>query len=541
MHPHPKSYFEVERAEIYNFVLNVLIGTCIIINNAINILIKAPVKCGKREIGECISVLMQTHKVIYVTSLNRIDVKNQQDELELYGILTFVITEKGSEATSQINEWITSGHPVIVLLDECDYGTGSTGAMRKFYDHIRSNNSIIKMYFSATPEETLYSALSDTLRFEFVEFTPPATYCGARWFLDNDCWYEPDIFFEEDEGIISLTEHGSTVVRESFTNDRNIGVVRVTGRKMGAKLFKANIKALETATNLRRLPSTRPFKFKVVSDKDKFNWEDNDIRGGYVKKPLDFNYIFVIFQTCTRGTDLRGWHHRIAFWHDARSRKDSNLNTLVQAMLRPTHYTTMYEDEDGEPEGQLIRMYVDNHVLDMAAGGSMDAYLAAGGKPPIRMKKINGSTRQIANPDEFDIEVIEFDTLAAARTRFPMIRHDATPNALGFYESSNKQKKSKRVLTMKDLDEITSNKTNTLSGKHEDQPVGEDHAQIKLFIGYTDTTNAETVRFRVKKVWRIAPPAAPNPDAPPLLAVKSMYSDIARRGDVPQILDIPTA
>jgi hypothetical protein len=539
MHPHAASYFESERPEIHGFVENVLIAECINRNKSVNILIKAPVKCGKREIGECISVLMPTHKVIYVTSLNRVDVKNQQDELELYGILTFIITEKCVEATAQITEWLASGLPIVVILDECDYGTGSTGSMRKFYDHIRSNNSIIKMYFSATPEETLHSALSGTLRFAFVEFTPPASYCGAQWFLDNDCWYEPDIFFEEDEGIVSLTDHGSTVMRESFTTDRNVGVVRVTGRKISARLVKANIKALETATNLRRLPTMRPFKFKVVSNNDKFNWEDEETRGGYVKKPLAYNYIFVIFQTCTRGTDLKGWHHRLAFWHDARSRKDSNLNTLVQAMLRPTHYTTMYEDEEGEPEGQLIRMYVDNHVLDMAAGGSMTEYLAAGGKPPIRMKRINGSTRQPANPDEFDIEVSEFQTLVSAQERFPSIGRDARPNANGFYESANKQKR--HVLSMEELNDVTSNKTNTLSNKHREMLVGVEHAQIKLFIGYKDTSDPSTACFRVKKVWRTSEPAVADPDAAPLLAMKSMYSDIARRGDVPQYANLPMA
>ena len=541
-HPHTSTYFQSKRLEIYNFVTDVLIGTCIAINNALNILIKAPVKCGKREIGECIAVMMPTHKVIYVTSLNRIDVKNQQEELELYGILTFVITEKCSEAKSQIDDWLAVGLPIIVLLDECDYGAGNSGVMSDFYKHIKSKDSVIKMYFSATPEETQYSALSTMLRFEFVEFVPPATYCGAQWFLENDCWYEPEIFFEEEEGIISLTSHGSTVVRESFTNDRNVGVVRVTGRKMGAKLFKANIKSLESTLNTRRIPSTRPFKFKVVSNNDKFNWEDEETRGGYVKKPLAYNYIFIIFQTCTRGTDLRGWHHRLAFWHDARSRKDCNLNTLVQAMLRPTHYTTMYEDEDGEPEGQLIRMYVDNHVLDAAAGGSLQEYLAAGGKPPIRMKKSNSIYRS-ANPDDFDIEVAEFTALDEVKAKFPNLGRDVLPNHDGFYESRSVGKKKKGVLSLKELDKVTNNKTNTIAGNHLNLQIGEKNAQLGLFIGYADKSDRSTVRFRVKKVWRISDPTEPvsKVGEPLMVTHRSMYSNIARGEDVAQTAEIPMA
>jgi hypothetical protein len=197
----------------------------------------------------------------------------------------------------------------------------------------------------------------------------------------------------------------------------------------------------------------------------------------------------------------------------------------------------MYEDEDGEPEGQLIRMYVDNHVLDMAAGGSMTEYLASGGKPPIRMKRINGSTRQPANPDEFDIEVSEFQTLASAQDRFSSIGRDARPNANGFYESANKQKR--HVLSIEELNDITTNKTNTLSNKHRDMPIGVEHAQIKLFIGYKDTSDPSSACFRVKKVWRTSEPAVADPDAAPLLAMKSMYSDIARRGDIPQQANLP--
>jgi hypothetical protein len=86
-------------------------------------------------------------------------------------------------------------------------------------------------------------------------------------------------------------------------------------------------------------------------------------------------------QTCTRGTDLKGWHAALAFWHDERVSDNVSLNTMIQAVLRPCHYSTDY---GGTP--QRVRLYVDRRVVQMAADDNMETYLAAGGKVPARTK-----------------------------------------------------------------------------------------------------------------------------------------------------------
>jgi hypothetical protein len=71
----------------------------------------------------------------------------------------------------------------------------------------------------------------------------------------------------------------------------------------------------------------------------------------------------------------------LAFWHDARSKKDSDPNTLIQAFLRPCHYASCYANNP-----QRIHLYVDKTIVELAAYDDMDAYIKAGGKPPTRTK-----------------------------------------------------------------------------------------------------------------------------------------------------------
>jgi len=497
-HPYTAPQFEEMFPNISDFMVNDVIPQ---INNGIlNILIYAPVKSGKKVQVECLSVLLNSYRVIYITSLDRKDVKRQKEELDKYGIMTCVVKYDYDAAIAQIKQYNDSNIKVLIVFDECDYGAGTNQLMSKFFNRVVDDKKIVKLYYSATPEETQYSKLSTRPDFQFVPFPIPATYCGARFFLDNDLWEEPAQFLEEaEEGIIIVTGHGQHVCIEKYTAKRNIGVVRVTGSRMNARILKANVQRIEQQLNSLMPPDSREIRVRVISQTDPFDWEDEPTQVGYCQSR--FSWLFFIYQTCTRGTDLNGWHNRLAFWHDARSRTKSNLNTLVQAMLRPSHYSTSYLDEDGNPQGQMIAMYVDLKVLERAAGGSIDAYLKSGGKPPIRTKI--GEPINDANPDDFAMEVEEFDMLANVRAKYPRLGRGVEPNDAGFYESRSIAKDGKSVLSLDELNKVTESKTNTISGSHSNMPIGEERAQIGLFIGYSNTNDKATVKFRVKKVWRI--------------------------------------
>lgn len=375
-HPHCEAWFEQNRPEIQAFVTDVKSE---IASGNRHILAKAPVKSGKRELVEYMAVAMPECRVKYITSLNRIDVKNQKEELEKYDIATHLTS--GSEAVAaaitDVRVSLSAGRVVVICFDECDYGSGSRQKMARLYSEFINDPRVIKIYFSATAHETEASNLITRADFVVKTYTPPPTYCGAKYFIDAGLVFAPKAFFENDMGTVTVTAHGIKVLQESITSDRHIGVVRTT-RSIPTVLFKNRDVRMALELKLRSAnPEGKPWQIVPVDQKDSHDWENPVTRRGYVLDPEN-NYLFVIMQTCTRGTDLKGWHHKLAFWHDERKKEKVNLNTMIQAILRPCHYTTSY----GGP--QRIRLYVDSHVVEMAHDDDMAKYLAAGGKAPTR-------------------------------------------------------------------------------------------------------------------------------------------------------------
>jgi len=382
-HPHPIAWFQAHRPEIHTFVSRDLATQ--VENGKRHINTKAPVKSGKREIVEYISRVFADMKHYFLTSLNRKDVKLQGVELSSYGIRTCVVTTDDGSIARDIAVDIAAGRRVMLLLDESDYGSGCRQKLSRIWNEFVDNPQVVFVYFSATSEETEASTLTERPDYADLEYTPPATYCGAEYFLDSDLVFEPSAFFDRDDENIMVSRHGLDVIRDSVTADRHIGVVRVTGRGIPAALLQ-NSRVRDGITEQLGIASNgRPWIITVITEKTAFAWESAVIQRGHTMDP-DNNHLFVIFQTCTRGTDLKGWHHKIAFWHDARTCKDdSNLNTLIQAILRPSHYTTM-RGYGGRP--QPIRMYVDRTVVRYAAYGDIDSYVRAGGRPPTRTRKV---------------------------------------------------------------------------------------------------------------------------------------------------------
>jgi hypothetical protein len=383
-HPHPMPWFEANRREIYNFIATEL-GELLAAGKR-HILVYAPVKAGKRELAECISVSYRMNVTHYfVTSLNRKDVKTQKVELDRYGIRTCVISEDRDAVLADIRADIAARRRVVMVVDESDYGSGSKQKLTEVHGAFLDHPQVAYVYFSATPEETESSALADREDYAELEFVPPVSYCGAQYFVEEDLVFAPEPFLDNDEGNLSVSRHGLDVIRDSITEERHIGVVRVTGIPQ-ATLQNERVKEALTQQLGTSAPNGRPWEIKVITDKSPLEWENRIMQRGYCMD-TDKNHLFFLFQTCTRGTDLKGWHPKLAFWHDARSCKNSNLNTLVQALLRPSHYSAM-SGYGGRP--QPIRLYVDQLVMEYAAYGDLQSYIAAGGKQPTRTRKARG-------------------------------------------------------------------------------------------------------------------------------------------------------
>jgi len=381
MHPWKIEQFQEKRSEIYEFMKKLSLH---IDQEFRHILIHAPVKCGKRVMVETLTRILPDYKHYYVCSLNRTDVKIQKEELAEYGVSLHLTSNKDETqaAINAVNYDLNYNNQIIIHCDECDYGSGRNQNLNPLFTNFMEHLDVIFIYYSATPEETMYSQLSQRDDYLMLQFEPPSSYRGAQYFVDNGLVFGPFPCLQKEEGIITPTEHMKQVVRDSITSERNIGVIRIVGRVFSTELIKANSKHIETELN--RLGFSRPFTIKVIGEKDKFEWENREICGGYTKAPLERNYIFFINQTCTRGTDLNGWHFRLAFWHDVRQSKTAS-STLLQAILRPSYYVTNYM-KDGIPQEQPIRMYVSENAMQLAASNDIQEYLSKGGKPPCRTK-----------------------------------------------------------------------------------------------------------------------------------------------------------
>ena len=372
-HPHTEPWFRSYRPEIFAFV-----GTIVSLLTAgkRHILVKAPVKSGKREIVECISAVMSRYLVKYITALNRLDVKTQKAELEQYGITTHVITAGDGldAAVTDVKSALASGQKVVCCFDECDYGAGRNQKMSTLYSNHIDETNVVKIYFSATGQETEASNLATRADYAAITYVPPATYRGAKYFLEAGLVFTPAPFFEYDCGTLDISAHGIKVVQESIKPKRHIGVVRTT-RSVPVNRFKdAHVRRALEKKLQSSIPGGKKWEIIPVDEKDSHDWESTKTQRAYVLDP-DTNYLFVIHQTCTRGTDLKGWHRTLAFWHDQRMRDKVNLNTMIQAILRPCHY--------GDP--QEVRMYVDERALMVEAGAiTMAEYRNDGGKAPTR-------------------------------------------------------------------------------------------------------------------------------------------------------------
>lgn len=389
-HPHSIGWFSKERKEIFNFVRRLKIS---IEAKKRLLLVIAQVKAGKKEIVECIKLEYPDCKACYLTSLNRKDVKNQQVELARYGIETYVVNSEAiiEQIIEDVNDNLKKGYKTIFFWDECDYGSAKNQKLNKLFAPFIDTDQIIHVLISATPQETLFSSLIERPDFTSLTFVPPEEYKGAQYFLDANLVFTPKPFLQKvaDTTELQFSPHAFEVMRESYTISRNIGATRVTG-----KLFSLiNTTDLERSLTLHFYEGFqgRPFKVQLIDATSSLNWEDPIIRRGYTCQPLEYNWLFIFNQTCTRGTDLKGWHPNIAFWHDARSCSSCNLNTLLQAILRPAHYSNCYMSKkivDGKEYSasstpQAIRLYVDKAAVKAATGDYTD-YGKAKGKAPTR-------------------------------------------------------------------------------------------------------------------------------------------------------------
>ena len=368
--PWSVAVFETLRPHMANFVRNEILPHLEDLEVR-RIVIRAPVKSGKREMVEYIamrdSVSAPTRVHAFVTAWHRKADEEQREELGGQNMAVFSIVNAAAlgRCLSWIHEQLAKGLQIVLHLDECDHGSGSNQTLSRLWREVRNNEHICCILYSATPEEVLYSGevenddLSDDLSEMIGEmldgrrkrYNPPAGYCGPKRFLDEDLVYIALPFFEKIDGRFVLSVQGKEIIRnlrEAILANprRNVIVLRLSyydgGNKKEHKAIHQFIHACGSIPEL--------IGFDIVADIE----ADTDVHGSSVMKdtvewsnsaywrrkmPVEVPTIILIDQKSSRSTEW-ACHDRVFATHDFRN--VARFSTISQAVERVNHYEQKY-------------------------------------------------------------------------------------------------------------------------------------------------------------------------------------------------------
>lgn len=353
------------------------------------ILIRAPVKSGKREMVEYLAVRdhaefpRRVHA--FASAFHRMADEEQREELGIHNMEVFSLTKKASaeRAVSWINDQIATRKQVVLHIDECDFGAGDKQVLAVIYKRFRDSPNVTVILYSATPQEVLFSGeveeeelemLDDILSTgERIEYTPPETFRGPGSFLDADLVVEAKPFFYKEGETLCLSNQGREIVAAlrqaaASRSGRNIGVLRLSYCDLGGA--RSNRKENKAIYQFLRGWQTIPelAGFLVIADKG----DNNSLPPGadaeripwssasYWKRQTDSSPILIVIdQTSSRSTEWK-CHDRVNVYHDFRN--TIVFSTISQAQERVNHYTGRYGSF------QQIRVYGHKKTFLLSAG-----------------------------------------------------------------------------------------------------------------------------------------------------------------------------
>jgi hypothetical protein len=348
------------------------------------ILVRAPVKSGKREIVEYIAMRdysPQPHRVhVFLSAWHRVADDEQRGELSKHNVHVFSMTAKlkAEECIRWVNARLVEGKQVVIHIDECDFGAGDRQIMGRVYTRFRENNSCTFILYSATPQEVIFSGEVDEKGEEefdelveeirqtgkSVEYTPPEGYCGPAKFLEENLIFDAMPFFHSEAGSIRLSTQGAQIVAEFRANpSRNIMILRLSGADGKQKENKHIYQFLRGASRCKELDG---IGIIAAKEKDEGYGRFERVTTGVIEWSnreywLNFGrpMIIVIDQTASRSTELV-CHDRIFAYHDYRN--TVVYTTVSQAQERVNHYAQKYGGF------QRIRIYGHKKTFQLSAG-----------------------------------------------------------------------------------------------------------------------------------------------------------------------------
>lgn len=380
--------FEAQRPELTVFVREELIPL-LDHPECLRILVRAPVKSGKREIAEYVAMRDHSHHPhrvhVFISAWYRTADEEQRLELMIHNMRVFSLTTtaKAEETNRWIQSHIATGKHIVIHVDECDFGAGRRQILGQVYTRFRENNSCSFLLYSATPQEVLlsgevemkqdedYEELVEEIRNtgRIIEYTPPRGYCGPGRFLEEGLVFDATPFFVNDAGGIRLTPQGSQIItafRENLVEhpSRNIIVLRLSssgseGRQRDNRQIYQFLRGASNCEELNGIGVTvakgdldghAGVRTGVIEWSNREYWLDLAI--GRPK-------IFVIDQTASRSTEFV-CHDRIFACHDYR--KTVVYTTVSQAQERVNHYEQRYGGF------QRIRVYGHKKTFQLSVG-----------------------------------------------------------------------------------------------------------------------------------------------------------------------------
>ena len=363
--------FKEQRPEIFQFVNNEVKNNFSRIN-----LIEAPVKSGKRQIVQCFSVCLPEYKHVFGSAFHRTSDESQRKEFRNIGIDVFSITNLSS-ANECIDSIKNYESPMIFHLDECDYGSGDKQLLSNVWKKLKDKINIILNIYTATPAEFLLS--NDCNDFpenvRIFEFIPPKGFCGPGMFLDANCVYDADPFFEKINDKYELSKQARQIILDfnkqfSENSGRNFIHLRLSSCLIGSKNCLANKMNHIFVKEFNNFPELADFILLADKGEGKYN---TDHISNCLTSPIEWSnkcywvdkseknkYIVLNDQTATRSTELE-CHDKIYCYHSFRN--VYNFSVASQEAERYNHYCWKYNNTFQE-----IKIYGDVKCYKYSAG-----------------------------------------------------------------------------------------------------------------------------------------------------------------------------
>lgn len=411
--------FECERTHLCEFLKGPIQA---IEQGKRRILIRAPVKSGKRQMVEYLAMRDNTshptRKHKFLTQWHRKADEDQRAELKCYGIelLSGITDKKKDDYNNKIRDTLNSDPRVtlIVHIDECDHGSGVRQAMAQIWRTWREDERLIFILYSATPEEVIYSGeiseingagaagaagaengddaemieeFGEGVRFDY---TPQSTFCGPARFIDAGLVFESRPFFEKAPSPVELpagapqlppffrlTAQGREIIAalrrevETGNSDRNILLIRLSygDSDMAKPNAKENKAIYQFLKNIHMFPELVGCSIYVDKDEQPTGIDHTVVTSQKIQwsNPNSWRdlttrrpMIIVYDQTFSRSTEYAG-HDRTFATHDYRNQITFSISS--QAVERMNHYSTRYSSGF-----QLIRIYCHSKTLLLSAG-----------------------------------------------------------------------------------------------------------------------------------------------------------------------------